>query len=329
MLDKQVLFGITECRINGSSKETKGKVLAVANYADRQMVCFCIEGEKIGKWIPITDLILTEKDQSNNKISQEPKSSIKEKIQQGQKIPTNDWQQKISKLIGDYSSEQFDKHQVAVSEVNSNNPTFTKESLVDELINISINKAIHDFAGEIRIKDFDNFEKFLKALASYYVSLENNSDTDQNLSNVLKNIQNTIEAIPSEILSAINVGRYLIDISSNTSLLVELVYKVGCVYGFDHRSDKAEFAKVLGIALSSSIISTIGVAATEHNTPIPKKLIAIVSNIVTLSTVGHTANYYYQYQNSTKFEDLVSKLQMYIENNLFQRKVMEMLTSQP
>jgi hypothetical protein len=107
-----------------------------------------------------------------------------------------------------------------------------------------------------------------------------------------------------------------------------LLYKIGYVYGFDHRSDKSEFMAILSIALSSSIIKKMGVDTTINHTSILQGIIDPLSNVVTFIIVGHTARCYYQSATSIQLQDLRSQVQFYIENNLFQRKAREMLVNQ-
>ena len=50
MVSTQDLFSQTTCYINGHPKN--GKVLAVATYVDCRRICFQLEGENLGTWIP-------------------------------------------------------------------------------------------------------------------------------------------------------------------------------------------------------------------------------------------------------------------------------------
>lgn len=58
MLDAKTLFNQTNCYINGEKKT--GKVLAIAEYADRLRVCFQIEKEPRGQWLAESALFIND-----------------------------------------------------------------------------------------------------------------------------------------------------------------------------------------------------------------------------------------------------------------------------
>lgn len=335
MIDKKDLFNITEHPINGK----KGTVLAIATYVDRQMICFCPKGETVGSWISPSNSISVTKNNLSNPISKSStaqRNNSQNETSQKAQSNTDNWQQLLSELFDEYSNSQFDKYQKEIESIKKDISSSNKEDLTGAIINKFIAETVSgSIYGTIisGLKDFsfrnDFSQSFLSLLKSYNMfSIEDNKESSVDADAVWESMQHNLNILIPELRSAIDIGHLFIGTKKYMSLLVELVYKIGYVYGFDHRSDKSEFNAILSIALSSSIIKKIGVDTTMNHTSMLKGIIDPLSNIVTFIIVGYTARCYYQSATSIQLQDLSSKVQFYIENNLFQRKATKMLGNQ-
>lgn len=237
----------------------------------------------------------------------------------------------LSNFLNPFSSQTFDRYQKEVDRVKASKYNSSIEDIVNTITTNIIDSNIRGSAGEIicgYLENFymtqDNSQKILNDLVPFNIITAQSDYFEENTLNV---IWNNLQTLLSEKLQpTIDLGKHLFDTKEYTILLVELIYKIGCAYGFDHRSNKPEFIAILSIALSSSMLKKMVDKTTC--TQIPTQLMLPISSIVTLSIVSYTARCYYQSQSTISIEVLVSKLQFYIESISFKQKVMGLLPQQ-
>lgn len=342
MMNKEDLFNITEHPINGE----KGTVLAIATYVDRQMICFCRRGETVGIWIsPHNSTSVSKNNLSTTTSNFTNKSSIAQKNnsrnETSQKTQSNidNLQQLLSEIFNEYSSVQFDKYQKEVKSIKDDIKSYNREDLTTVIINKFIAETVNGSMYRTIISGLTDFtfkndvsQNFLSLLKSYNIFSSEDNDSSKEFSidsnAAWESMQHNLNVLIPELRLAIDISHHFADTKKYISLLVELIYKIGYVYGFDCRSDNSEFIAILSVALSSSIIKKMGTDTITNNTYMLKGVIDPLSNIVTFIIVGYTARCYYQSATSIQLKDLRLRVQFYIENNLFQRKVTETLVNQ-
>jgi hypothetical protein len=275
--------------INIEGKE--GVVLAVAKYADRQSIFFLVKGEKIGRWIPMPQTISSPSPDNHG-------SNI-----------LNDWKNKISDIAKSSPDRIFDKYKDEVEKIRINNPNSTKkqltfivlEDLVSSVFHSSGNELIHKMIDDIKLDTFD---------LSHLLNNINPSDilsppSDFLNESTLKNIQNSLENIFVNMYNEIGEVENIFKTYKYTNLLIELIYKIGYIYEYDHRPGKLEFIPLLAIALSSSVLKA-KLDTITLSSPIPSQVAFPLTNVLGLIIVGCIFQYYYQSQSSSLISKLVT-----------------------
>jgi hypothetical protein len=238
----------------------------------------------------------------------------------------------VINFINPFSNQTFERYQKEVAQIKASKDNLSTEDIVNIItkniiasnISGSTYEVIYSYLENFNISQ-DNSQNLLNDLISFNVLNTQSDYFDKNNLNVIWN--NLQILLADKLQSALDLGKNIFDTTQYAILLVELIYKVGYAYGFDHRGNTPEFIAILGIALSSSMIKKMIVDGTTSN-PIPTQLMLPLSSVVTLSIISYTARCYYQYPASISIEDIVSKLHFYIESSSFKNKVMELLPQQ-
>lgn len=110
--------------------------------------------------------------------------------------------------------------------------------------------------------------------------------------------KNTIYATATGLISGIVPGVALaVDLVGNIRLLVEMVYQIAAIYGFDnlkYPAGKGELLAIFGMALGSHQIVQLGLGFLVKNTPIPSWAIDASTNVIMFQLLGYAASQFYK-----------------------------------
>lgn len=131
----------------------------------------------------------------------------------------------------------------------------------------------------------------------------------------------TLYATATGLISGIVPGVALVvDLVSTTPLLVEMVYQIAAIYGFDNLKDpvrKGELLAIFGMALGSHQIVQLGLGFLAKNTPIPSWAIDASTNVIMFQLVGYAASQFYE----TKVQSSINPLTSIEASTVLEKKV--------
>ncbi|MEA5600657.1 EcsC family protein [Nostoc sp. UHCC 0252] len=138
-------------------------------------------------------------------------------------------------------------------------------------------------------------------------------------------------ATATGLISGIAPGFTLVvDLGKTMPLLVEMVYQIAVIYGYDLTvSDrKGEILAIFGLALGSDQIVQLGLGFLVKHTPIPSWVIDASTNLIMFQLIGYTASQFYEAKVKEKVNVLTSKqaftlleeeIEAYLEKTISQK----------
>ncbi|MEH1998669.1 MAG: EcsC family protein [Nostoc sp.] len=144
--------------------------------------------------------------------------------------------------------------------------------------------------------------------------------------------QKAVYAMVTGFISGIAPGVTLVvDLGKTIPLLVEMVYQIALIYGYDLTvSDrKGEVLAIFALALGSDQIMQLGLGFLVKHTPIPSWAIDASTNLIMFELIGYTASQFYEVKVKEKVNLLVSKqaftlleeeIEAYLEKTISQKR---------
>lgn len=309
----------TKCNYNG--RNYSGEVVALSNYVGTQQVCFLLENDQMGTWMPIESLFnLKESDTEKNKkitsTTKKTSSTIKPKTKESSKQPITAKadENKPENIEKDTTSEDY----IAVK---------TEEVVVEETETVDkseIELLLEDIQSHPKIREIKKqasdiaWEKFLDWISSVLMKLDLEAalfTTDRlvkrlkqsyehsslrKIANVLivhKSLQTAglevIKVIPKA--KEIILGLFDIDLPDITKIAAEMVYQIGLIYGRS-KELKERFVDIFvafGIALLGDKAIDTGIAWLKCNPILATGLTASAKGLM-IYAIGHAACVYYE-----------------------------------
>ncbi|MGI0482946.1 hypothetical protein ACN4EE_19450 [Geminocystis sp. CENA526] len=170
------------------TKKTTGKILAIANFVDKQQVCIQVTEGKNGIWIPTLDL-------GNVFTISETKSLIKEKKVDEKYQPVEKIGKKERITITEKKEEEF----ILLAEENAKEDLDLQPAFYDDLLNKINNKVSKDI--EVINQNIEDAQQFINKLTKDFQDLGKNHLKFLNdyLNTVLSHIKNLVEQISQTI----------------------------------------------------------------------------------------------------------------------------------
>jgi hypothetical protein len=159
------------------AKKTTGKILAIANFSNKQQVCFQMTEGQNGIWIPALAL-------ENVLITQEKKDKAVEKIGKKEKINI---------------TEKKEEEIVLLAQENAKEDLALQPAFYDDLLNKINNKVSKDI--EVISQNIDDAQQLINQLTKDFQELGKNhlSVLNDYLNTVLSNIENLVVQISQTI----------------------------------------------------------------------------------------------------------------------------------
>ncbi len=290
MASTQDLFSQTTCYINGNPKN--GKVLAVATYVDCRRICFQLEGENRGTWIPESALVGEEVGEEivPSKIPIEtPVETLNTAVKENPRLSDlktqanpSAWKDLVGWLAGEFANIDFPASRNSVNRLQGR----YKESTPYEIAHILI---IH---------------KSLQAAG--------------------------VELISKTVVKDILIGLAKIDLPSISKLSAEMVYQIAEIYGFslDSEERKQEALMIFGATLLGERAINAGIDWLKLD-PMKAKVLTVTSKALMIYAIGNAACVFYAAKakqhnalnSAAEFKKLEQESQVYLEDATSEDKI--------
>jgi len=312
-------FYETTCQLGGETKH--GKVLAIATYSNYRRICFQIEGDTIGTWLPESAFEMeTVREENDVKL---PASSSIEDGKQAAKEDINDCENFISNLQNYVSkkatkdieltlkliSETQEKLNRGLQSTTQSVDNAGKQALkllgsaVDssgKLVS-DLQKTIIDLwdrhwldriIDSLKVIDPDTIKKTVRKEREMYPNADNSTIAENLI------FEKAVWAAGVGLLSgsvSVPAASFLADLFQTTPLLIQLCYEISHIYGNDLKSseEKGEILAVFGLAFGTNTLTALGLGFLSKNIPAPTGLIDATTNLVMFFATGYAAREFF------------------------------------
>lgn len=289
-MNSEDLFAKTNCLIDGKRKN--GKVIAIARSVNYLQICFLIENEEVGKWVPVSALI-------ENMPS--GLSSYKETKQETRKEKPN-----IPKIYKETEPTLIETEVSRINKEVQGNPqlvVFQRESNP-----LAWNNLVTWIAESACSIDFPAAEISVNRLKDRC-----KNETSSNIAHKLivhKSLQAAGVELFGDIADSVNNmfnGLVEINLPSISKLSAEMVYQIAAIYGFPLTSKERQQEALMIFCITCLAEQAIeaGINWLKLN-PIKDKLLKVAAKALMIYAIGNVACIYYQLKSEQKLNALTS-----------------------
>ncbi|WP_017293050.1 hypothetical protein [Geminocystis herdmanii] len=289
-----------------TQKKTTGKILAIANYSDKQQVCFQVTEGQNGIWIPALAL---ESVSTNTKKKEEEMvlqttfyeellNNINDQFSTNIKIINqniDDAQQLLNRLTKDF--QELGKNHLKILNEYLNTVLSSIKNLVDQIVQTIQNIWAESLRESIALimKDsslyFNSAKRKINYLKKTYPQ-ESNSQLAGRLTHHLTIISFKSKLLGKDIKTWEMIKSLLIelDLLKISSLLTKLIYGVAILHGFDEldKIDMGEIIGILALCLTVDSLKQLGLDSLIQSLKLHNPL--VMNNKTVESTVKITFN---------------------------------------
>jgi hypothetical protein len=341
-------FNATTCQIGNEVKS--GKVLAIAAYTSDRRVCFRVEGEKEGTWVPETAILIAE-----DKIAAEQGS--KDPRQEGEEVATQEVNA-LQKLAGELKGgleNQASEYVHTITRIAKHTRELATETAkeIAETFEAGVN-AGDDLLGQIR-QWLDRFVASLRQTIESYdeiwqkriwsaiknidtpkaqeevANLKNQypQETPQQIANRLIQEKALFSTLTSLVPNSENQDELLVNWMATAPMLSELIYQVGVCYGFE-KINEHELLATFAVVHSQERTQTLGVTFLQEQNATGSDIpVNASNNTIAFHAIGYAASQYFESKvkkladpltTEEAYQQLNEKLQALFEGEFAQKE---------
>jgi uncharacterized protein (DUF697 family) len=312
-------FYETTCQFNSETKQ--GKVLAIATYSNERRICFQIEGEKMGIWLP-ESVVSMETVREDNKVKLAA-SDLIEDGEQAAKEDINYFGNFLSNLLDSVNKKATEDIESTLKLISETQDQWNRglQSTTESVDNAgkqalkllgsavdSSGKLVGDLQKTIiDLWDRHWLDRIIKSLKiidpeqiKINVQKERERYPDFDDSKIAENLifeKAVFVFIVGGITGSVPlpVASFLTDLLNTTTRFVELIYEISHIYGNDLKSseEKGEIIAVFGLAFGTNTLTALGIGFLSKNLPAPTGLIDAATNLFMFLTVGYAAREFF------------------------------------
>lgn len=344
-------FNATTCQIGNEVKS--GKVLAIATYTSDRRVCFRVEGEKEGTWVPETAILIAEDKITAEQGSKDPQQEGEEVAAQAIQTLQNltwEWKKGLENEASEYVHPitRIARHARELATKTAQEIAATFEAGVDAGDNLlaQMGQWLERFASLLR----QNIESYGEIWQKRIWSAVNNIDTTKAQEEVanLKNQypQETPQQIANRLIQekalfsmltslmpeSENQDGLAVNWMATAPMLSELIYQVGVCYQFE-KINEHELLATFAIVHNAKRMEKLGVDFLQEQTSDGTDVsVTANNNTIAFHAVGYAASQYFESKvkklpdpltNDQACEALNQKLQALVEKELSQKEELE------
>jgi hypothetical protein len=344
-------FNATTCQIGNEVKT--GKVLAIAAYTSDRRVCFQVEGEKGGTWVPETAILIAE-----DKIAAEQEQ--KDPREEGQEVATQEVNalQNLAAELKDGLENQASEYVHTITRIAKHTQELATETAKeiaetfeagvnagDDLLD-QIRQWLDRFVGSLRESIQSYGEIWQKRIWSAIKNIETPKAQEEvaNLKNQYP--QETPQQIADRLIQEKALFSTLTSLTDNSEnqdtlfvnwmatapMLSELIYQVGVCYGFE-KINEHELLATFAVVHSKERLEQLNAGFLQNQSSDGSNIpVKASSNTIAFHAIGYAASQYFESKvkkladpltTENAYTELNNKLEALLERELSQQEVLE------